>query len=275
MNLENLIKAALEEDIGSGDLTTQLTVDPDRTGIARVVSRYDGILSGIEPFVEVFRQIDESLRVFMRFEDGEAFSESKTVCELKGSIASILSGERTALNFLGRLSGIATLTRRYVDAVRGTKTVILDTRKTTPLLRSLEKTAVRCGGGENHRTGLYDMILVKDNHEIAAGGISAALSKIMGEKPTNMSVEVEVQRLDQIEEALKYKIDRLMLDNFDVEMIRNAVDMVSGRVPLEVSGGVNLDNVREFAAAGVDFISIGALTHSALNLDFSLQLSNE
>ena len=273
MNIEILVGEALKEDLGSGDITTQFTVDPEQAGSARVISRSDGVLSGLEPFGEVFRQIDESLQVIFRFQDGQAISKDDVICALNGSIASILSGERTALNFLGRLSGIATLTRRYVAEVQGTKAVILDTRKTTPLLRSLEKAAVLHGGGGNHRHGLYDMILIKDNHEVAAGGIAAALSRVAAGLEQNIAVEVEVQNLDQIEDVLNSRVDRLLLDNFSIEMIEKAVHKVSGRVPLEVSGGISIENVRHTALTGVDYISVGALTHSAPGLDFTLLLT--
>ena len=272
MDLKTLISKALEEDVGSGDLTTNLTVDKTASGTARVISRSDGVLSGLSPFTEVFRQLDSGLTVTCLFHDGHSFEKGDVICELSGPIASILTGERTALNFLGRLSGIATLTRRYVDEVEGTKAVILDTRKTTPLLRSLEKAAVRHGGGDNHRVGLYDMILIKDNHEYAAGGVAAALSRVTNGLDRDVKVEVEVQTVAQLDEVMKFKVDRILLDNFTPDMIRAAVAKVNDRVPIEVSGGISLENVRQIALSGVDFISVGALTHSAPSVDFTLLL---
>ena len=275
MTLDDLVKAALEEDVGGGDVTTQWTIDPSLSGIARVLSRSEGVVSGLEPFSLVFRQLNRSIVIRSSIKDGDRITPDEIICELSGPFAAILTGERTALNFLGRLSGIATLTRRFVDQVQGSKAVILDTRKTTPLWRELEKAAVRHGGGENHRQGLYDMILVKDNHEAAAGGITAALSKVFeglkrSERP--IPVEVEVQNLEQIDEVLNFKVDRILLDNFNLAMIEEAVANVAGRVALEVSGGVTLQNVRRIAETGVNFISIGALTHSAPSLDFTLLL---
>lgn len=272
MDVPAIVAAALEEDINGDDITTDLVVDAGAVARGRVVSRLDGILSGLAPFVEVFRQLDQSLKVTCHFDDGQPFETGDVICELKGSTKAILKGERTALNFLGRLSGIATLTRQYVDAVSGTGTAILDTRKTTPLLRALEKAAVLHGGGCNHRFGLYDMILVKDNHESAAGGISTALSRATAYPTQNLPVEVEVQNVEQLDEVLKFDVDRILLDNFSKDMIEKAVDKVAKRIPLEVSGGVTLENVREIALMGVDFISVGALTHSAPSMDFSLLL---
>jgi len=277
------VRAALEEDIGSGDLTTQIIVEKGARGTARVISRSDGILSGCAPFLEVFHQLDESIKIKFALQDAETLRKDNQVAELTGPIAPILTGERTALNFLQRLSGIATLTGRYVDRVKGTKAQILDTRKTTPLMRALEKAAVRHGGGNNHRKGLYDMILIKENHESAASGITAALSRvaIAAERIAEPApVEVEVQNLDQLDEILqhdnesrKFRPDRILLDNFTLEMIESAMRKVAGWVPLEVSGGIDLDNVRRVAALGVDFISVGALTHSAPSLDFTLLLT--
>lgn len=272
MNLKEFVSAALEEDIGSGDITTQLTIPPGRNRTASVISKSEGILAGTAAFIEVFRQLDESLQIELKFQDGERISAGDIVIEMSGAVAPILIGERTALNFLGRLAGIATLTGLYVENVQGTGAVILDTRKTTPLMRRLEKDAVRSGGGGNHRFGLYNMILVKDNHEVAAGGIAEALSRIESNLKEDVQIEVEIQSPDQIDEVLQYKIDRILLDNFSIDMIAEAVKKVAGRVPLEVSGGVTLDNVRAIAQTGVDFISVGALTHSPPNFDFSLRI---
>jgi nicotinate-nucleotide pyrophosphorylase (carboxylating) len=272
MKLEVLVRAALDEDVGSGDITTELTIDPDKRGTAVVVPRASGVLSGTKPFNEVFRQLDAFLKINWIYRDADDFKENDSICQLEGSLKALLTGERTALNFLGRLSGIASLTRQFVDRVAGTNAVILDTRKTTPLLRDLEKEAVRHGGGSNHRQGLYDMVLIKDNHETAAGGITHALERIQNKLAPDIQIEVEIDRLDQINEVLSYNVDRILLDNFSPEMMAAAVKKVAGRIPLEASGGITLENVRYFAETGVDYISAGALTHSVPCFDFSLQI---
>ncbi|TKJ38573.1 nicotinate-nucleotide diphosphorylase (carboxylating) [candidate division LCP-89 bacterium B3_LCP] len=272
MNLEELVKFALIEDVGSGDITTEMLVDPLQRGQAEVITRCEGVLSGCAPFNEVFRQVDKSLKVDWQKKDSDRFAQGDTICHLNGSKSSILTGERTALNFLGRLSGIATLTRAFVERVRGTNAVILDTRKTTPLLRKLEKDAVLHGRGSNHRFGLYDMILVKDNHESAGGGIGNVLKGLFANNTIPTKVEVEVKTLEELQIALQFNVDRIMLDNFSIDMIEEAVKSSGAKVPLEVSGGVTIDNISDIAATGVEFISIGALTHSAASIDFSLQM---
>ncbi|MFH1861663.1 MAG: carboxylating nicotinate-nucleotide diphosphorylase [bacterium] len=270
MTLEEIVHHALLEDIGHGDVTTQCTVDPDLQGEARIWAKSAGVLSGLKPFMEVFRQVDPEIKVVALIQDGSTFEVGEVVIYISGPVAGILTGERTALNFLQRLSGIASLTRKYVEEIKGTRAQILDTRKTTPLLRFLEKEAVLHGGGTNHRLGLYDMVLVKENHEFAAGSISNALNRIIAECPGGMLIEVEIQDSSQLEQVLRFPIARIMLDNFSLPMIQEAVTMVAGRVPLEVSGGVTLENVRKIASIGVDYISVGALTHSAPAIDFSL-----
>ncbi|MBU1880431.1 carboxylating nicotinate-nucleotide diphosphorylase, partial [bacterium] len=267
------VKFSLEEDLGSGDITTELTVDAEKIGSAAVVVKSKGVLSGTEAFIEVFRQLDSKLEITWHYHDGDRINTADSLCIIIGSIASILKGERTALNFLGRLSGTASLTQRFVDAVEGTKAVILDTRKTTPLLRMLEKAAVRHGGGQNHRIGLYDMVLIKDNHEVGAGGIKAALERVIAGNKKGIQIEIEVQSLEQLDQALSYDIDRVLLDNFSLEMIAQAVKITAGRIPLEVSGNVTLESVRQIAETGVDYISIGALTHSAPCTDFSMLIN--
>ncbi len=274
MDTEELVRRALEEDIGEGDVTTAATVDAYIRGRALLSAKSDGVLSGLEVFCEVFRQFDETVAFHPSYHDGESFPRGAVIGVLEGPLASILSAERTALNFLGRLSGIATLTRRYVDRVRGTNAVILDTRKTTPLHRTLEKAAVVHGGGANHRFGLYDMVLIKDNHEAAAGGITRALQRLQTSLKKDLKIEVEVQTLEQINEVLSFSVDRILLDNFNLDMIKAAVDFVKGRIPLEVSGNVTLDNVRDIALTGVNYISVGALTHSAPSADFSLRVKD-
>ena len=273
MNLQQLVKNALKEDIGKGDWTTQSLVDPNCSGTAQVFSRSSGVISGIGIFTEVFHQIDETIIVETHLRDGDAIQRDEIVLCLTGRLAGLLTGERTALNFLGRMSGIAGMTRRFVDAVAGTGVEILDTRKTTPLLRELEKAAVRHGGGGNHRSGLYDMILIKENHIAAAGGIPAALRKVQEfllNAKINVPIEIEVRNLDELKQVLEFRFDRIMLDNFRPETARQAVEIVNGRCPLEISGGVNLENICEFAQTGVQYISVGALTHSAPAHDFSM-----
>jgi nicotinate-nucleotide pyrophosphorylase (carboxylating) len=274
-DLKAIVQAALQEDIGAGDWTTRLLLAPQAYGSATVAAKTNGVMSGITVFTEVFRQLDESITVGPRFTDGQTVKTGDIVIEMRGPLAPILTGERVALNFLQRLSGIATLTKSYVEAVHGSRALILDTRKTTPNLRFLEKAAVVHGGGQNHRQGLYDMILIKDNHVFACGGISAAIQQALVESRNiglRLPIEVEVKDLNDLDEALNFSSDleRIMLDNFDLETIRIAVMRTAGRVPLEVSGGVNLACVRDYALAGVDYISVGALTHSAPALDLSL-----
>lgn len=272
MDLVSLVKAALEEDVGSGDITTELTIDADGAGEAIVIPRADGVLSGTIPFKEVFRQLDGNINIDWHCQDGEEVKKDVAICGISGSVRAILTAERTALNFLGRLSGIASLTRKFVDQVSGTQAVILDTRKTTPLLRALEKDAVRHGGGCNHRHGLYDMVLIKDNHEAAAGGIGQAINRIKESLDTDIQIEVEVDSIEKIDEVLNYEVDKILLDNFSLEMMEEAVIKVAGQIPLEASGGITLENVRNFAQTGVDYISAGMLTHSAKCFDFSLQM---
>jgi len=275
MTLEELVATALIEDVGPGDWTTQLLVAPDLSGSAQVTSKTEGVLSGLKPFFEVFRQIDSSLKIHANFSDGDDISAGAVVLQLEGKVRAILTGERTALNFLQRMTGIATLTRKYVKAVEGTRAIILDTRKTTPLLRHLEKVAVIHGGGANHRFGLFDMLLIKENHLAAAGGGAAAIQRAKQNQkdlgiPSPLALEVEIQDLSQLDDVLEAGVDRIMLDNFPLKAIRAAVRRIKGKIPIEVSGGVTLENVRDIARCGVDFISVGALTHSAPAHDFSL-----
>ncbi len=277
MNLAEMVHLALDEDLGSGDWTTRWIVEKGRLGGARVFARQEGILSGLAPFTEVFRQLDESIEVRLALHDGQRFAAGALVLELIGPLLPILTGERTALNFLQHLSGIATHTGRFVEAVRGTPAVILDTRKTTPLWRHLEKAAVVHGGGRNHRLQLSDMILVKDNHVALAGGIAPAIEKVQGSQVAGnprLPIEVEVQNLEQLATALRYQLDRILLDNFTLDMVQQAVKLTAHQIPLEASGGVNLENISRIARTGVDFISIGALTHSAPALDFTMLVAS-
>jgi nicotinate-nucleotide pyrophosphorylase (carboxylating) len=272
-SIHALITAALEEDVGPGDWTTLWTVDPEAVASARIIAKEPGVIAGMDLARAVFSRIDPDLVVENQVLDGMAVQPSDLVLTLRGRAASILTGERVALNFLQRLSGTATATRRFVDAVRGTGARILDTRKTTPGMRMLEKAAVRAGGGENHRIGLHDMILIKENHISAAGGITAAVQAVRRANEFGLKVEVEATDLPEVREALDAGVDRILLDNMEPDLLRQAVDLVrsSGRgTETEASGGVSLGSVASIAACGVDFISVGAVTHSAAALDLSL-----
>jgi len=265
---------ALEEDLGSGDLTATL-IDRDARAVARVSVRESGILCGSAWFEEVFRQLDERIEVRWNHDDADPLRPGSIVCELRGPAGPVLSGERAALNFLQTLSGTATATREYVTAIDGTGTRILDTRKTLPGLRLAQKYAVRCGGGENHRLGLYDGILIKENHIARAGGVREAADAAR-QSGTSVLVEIEVETLAQLHEALRSGVDRILLDNFSLEMFRDAValrDAGGGSsIELEASGGIELKNIRAIAETGVDFISVGAITKNVRAIDFSLRL---
>ena len=269
-----LIRAALDEDVGAGDWTTLWTVPADRRATARIVAKETGVLAGMEVAVAVFAAVDPELRVSPDLADGDAVRPGDRVLHAEGAARSILTAERVALNFLQRLSGVATVTRRYVDAVAGTGARILDTRKTTPGLRLLEKAAVLAGGGVNHRVGLHDMVLIKENHIAVAGGIAAAVLAVRERNRAGLPVEVETTNRAEIGEALSAGVDRILFDNMTLADLRAAVEQVraSGepRPETEASGGVRLDTVRAIAETGVDFVSVGALTHSAPALDLSL-----
>ena len=263
-----LIDQALAEDVGPGDATTDLLVPADATGRAVLTQKAPGVLAGLRVAEAVFHRVDPGLRWHAHAEEG-VWREGGRVAELAGASRSILTAERVALNFLQRLSGVATLTARYVREVAGTRARILDTRKTTPGLRVLEKQAVLAGGGHNHRAGLFDAILVKENHAAMAGGVGEATRRALA---SDLPVEVECATLDEVREALAARAPRILLDNMTNEQLREAVDLTAGRAELEASGGVSLDTVRGIARTGVDFISVGALTHSAAALDLSLRL---
>ena len=263
------VSRALREDLGDGDPTAAL-IPPDRRLITRVVCRESAILCGRPWFDETFRQLDSSVRADWRAADGDTVGPDQDVCRLEGAARSILSGERTALNFLQTLSGTATRTRGFVDAVDGTRAVILDTRKTLPGLRLAQKYAVRCGGGSNHRIGLFDAILIKENHIAAAGSITAAVEAAQRQSP-GLLLEVEVETLEQLEEACRAGATRVLLDNFDARMLGSAVAGFRGRIELEASGGIDLESVRAIAEAGVDFISVGAITKHLHATDFSMR----
>lgn len=269
------LEAALREDIGSGDLTAQYFIAADRTGRGRIVAREPGVISGVEISAETFRRVDPELVVHVTKHEGERVEPDETVLSVSGRVRSIVTAERVALNFLQRLSGVATLTRHFVDAVRHTKVRILDTRKTTPGLRVLEKAAVRAGGGQNHRFGLYDMVMMKDNHfalQADSASLQTAIDTLAREHP-GVRVELEADDLDGVRRCLELNgIQVILLDNMPLEEMAEAVRLGAGRVQFEASGGVTLDRVGAIADTGVDFISAGCLTHSARAIDFSLEL---
>jgi nicotinate-nucleotide pyrophosphorylase (carboxylating) len=270
--IDPLIKGALEEDLREGDVTTDGIVPAGVPGIGRVLYKQDGVVAGLPVFFRVFEIFDSGVHCESGVSEGSAVTSGAELATVRGPVRSLLKAERTALNFLQRLSGIATLTRAYADAVEGTGVRILDTRKTTPNLRALEKYAVRAGGGENHRFGLFDMALIKNNHIDAAGGVSTAVDRCLSfirRKGLNVKVEVEARSVSEVEEALRHPVQRILLDNMSVADMKDAVRLISGRTEIEASGGVRLDNVRSIAESGVDFISVGALTHSAAALDIS------
>lgn len=265
---------ALAEDLGLiGDVTTAATIGPGVRAEALVRARRDGIVSGTGLAVEAFHALDPSVSVKIEIADGAGVAGGQTIARVAGNARAILSGERVALNFMGRMCGIATLTGRYVERVAGTGAAIVDTRKTTPGLRAFEKYAVRCGGGHNHRIGLFDAVLIKDNHIVAAGGIGKAIEAARRHSGHMVKIEVEVDTLDQLNEALQHPVDAVLLDNMTPAMLTKAVGLVRGRCLTEASGGVSLETVREIAETGVNLISVGALTHSAQVLDLGLDFA--
>ncbi|MGQ9668100.1 MAG: carboxylating nicotinate-nucleotide diphosphorylase [Anaerolineae bacterium] len=272
--LRRIIQRALEEDLGPGDVTSRWILPEELVLEGKIIAKADGVVAGLTVAGVVFAMVDDRVDFLPLCLDGQAVPAGTVIAEVKGPGIAILSAERTALNFLQRMSGIATATRRYVDAVAGTRAVILDTRKTAPGLRVLDKWAVWLGGGQNHRFGLFDMVLIKDNHIAAAGGITRAVERVRQHNRAGLPIEVEVKTLEELEEALAIRppLDRIMLDNMDMEAMRRAVQMTAGRVPLEASGGVSLETVRRIAETGVDYISVGALTHSVKALDISLEI---
>ena len=267
-----LIALALEEDVGPGDRTAEACVPAAARGSALILAKETLVVSGVSAAARVFRALDPTCELEALRGEGDAAAAGDGVLRVRGSLRAVLTGERTALNLLMRLCGIATLTRRYAQALAGTKTRLLDTRKTTPGMRMLEKAAVRAGGGLNHRGALFDGILVKDNHAAAAGGIGEAVRRARAHAHPLLKVEAEVSTLAQIDEALQAGADMLLLDNLGHDDLRRAVQHVRGRVPLEASGGMTLDRLPRVAAAGVDYVSVGALTHSAPAVDLSLMV---
>jgi len=270
--IDEIIERALEEDIGSGDLTTNALVSEDMQAKAVIFVKQEGVIAGLPVAERVFKRLDEELHWGAKRQDGERISSGQIVAEIDGNLRAILMGERVALNFLQRMSGIATLTAKFVDAVRGLPVKVLDTRKTAPGLRILDKYAAKVGGGFNHRFGLYDGALIKENHIKAAGGIAKAVREVRQRVPPTVKIEVEATNLKEVEEALQAGADIIMLDNMSIKEIEKAVRFIDRRALVEASGGVTLENVREIAATGVDFISVGALTHSVKALDLSLEV---
>jgi len=269
MRIDDIVKQALIEDLGSGDITTDFLDLAQKHISAYIVSKQDGVLCGLQVALLVFKNVDESIKCIAYKKDGDFVKKGDTFLKIEGYSNSILKAERVALNFLQRMSGIATMTRLFVEAIKPYQAKLLDTRKTTPLHRDLEKYAVKIGGGFNHRFGLYDMVLIKENHIRSVGSISEAVN-LVKKHNTTYKIEVEVTSLEELEEASKCGVDRVMLDNMDIEMIYEAVQKYSSLVELEVSGNVSLETINKIASTGVDFISCGALTHSYKSMDFSL-----
>jgi nicotinate-nucleotide pyrophosphorylase (carboxylating) len=269
--IDSIIEASLKEDIPDGDITSESIIPADSVSQAVFLAKEEGVLAGIDIACRVFKKIDPKIRCEKRIEDGSRIRPGDRLADLSGNSIALLKGERTALNFLQRMSGIASLTRKYVQAVEGFKVKILDTRKTTPLLRRLEKYAVRMGGGSNHRFCLSDMVMIKDNHLQIAGSLYEAVKKARESVEPGVKIEVEAATLEDVRKAVQGGADIIMLDNMTPVEMRKAVVWVNGRVPLEASGNVQLSRVREIAATGVNFISIGGLTHSFESLDVSLE----
>jgi nicotinate-nucleotide pyrophosphorylase (carboxylating) len=270
--IDMIIDNALAEDIHTGDITTLAVVREGRNARAILKAKEPMLLAGVNVAARVFQRLDERIVFNALFDEGSRLAKGDIIAEIHGEASMLLQGERVALNLLQRMCGIATITDRYVEAVRGTKARVVDTRKTTPGLRVLEKYAVRVGGGMNHRTGLYDGVLIKENHIAAAGGITEAIQRARSYIPHTLKIEIETETLEQVIEALAAGADIIMLDNMDVHTMREAVAKINGRALVEASGGVNLDSIWSIAETGVDIISVGALTHSARAVDISMLL---
>lgn len=272
LHLRKIVEEALKEDIGFGDITTESIIPEDMISRAVIIAKEEGILAGLLVAEEVFKLLDSKIEFKEFKKDGDEIKKGDVILEIKGKTKIILMGERTALNFLQRLSGIATYTKKCVDIVKPYGVKILDTRKTTPTLRILEKYAVKVGGGENHRFGLYDMVLIKDNHIRAVGGIKEAIEKVRERVSHVYKIEVEVTNLEELKEALESKADIVLLDNMEYDTLKEAVSIAKGKVMIEVSGKISLEDLEKIARLGVDFISMGKLTHSYKSLDLSLEL---
>jgi len=271
--IEDVIKSALNEDIGSGDITTDTLVDPDAKGKGKIVAKEVFVLAGVDVAKQVFEYLDHEIDFVSRYKDGDVIKTDENVLEIKGNLRSLLLGERTALNFLQHLSGISTCVRGYVDELKKQNVRLVDTRKTTPGLRVLEKYAVRIGKASNHRMGLYDGVLIKDNHIAVCKGITKAVELIRKRVSHLIKIEVEVSDLNGVKEALDADVDVIMLDNMDLCQIKEAVKIINGKAVVEVSGGVTKENLLSLAKTGVDIISSGALTHSARNIDMSMYIT--
>jgi len=273
--INELIRLAFKEDIADGDHTTLSTIPATAIGKVQLIIKEDGVLAGVEIAKQIFHTFDPELKITTFITDGTEVKYGEIAFTVEGKVQSLLQTERLVLNVMQRMSGIATVTRKYVKKLEGTRTKVLDTRKTTPGMRMIEKEAVKIGGGKNHRIGLFDMILLKDNHVDFAGGITNAITRAkeyIQEKGKNLPIEIEVRSFEELNEALAVGgIDRIMLDNFDVENTRKAVEIVNGKYEIESSGGITYDTIRNYAETGVDYISVGALTHSVKSLDMSLK----
>jgi nicotinate-nucleotide pyrophosphorylase (carboxylating) len=272
---DKLIDLAFAEDIGDGDHTTLCCIPDDAMGKSQLIIKEEGILAGIEVAKEVFRKFDPTMKVDVKINDGARVKPGDVAMIVTGKVRSLLQTERLMLNIMQRMSGIATMTNRYVERLKGTHTHVLDTRKTTPGMRMMEKAAVKIGGGMNHRIGLFDMILLKDNHVDFAGGIENAIDRChqyLKEKGLKLKIEIEVRSLDELQRVLNHGgVNRIMLDNFDLSTTKKAVDMIGGKYETESSGGITFDTIRDYAQCGVDFVSVGALTHSVKGLDMSFK----
>jgi nicotinate-nucleotide pyrophosphorylase (carboxylating) len=273
--IDSIIESALQEDMPQGDITSESIIPDDSRSRAIILAKEDGILAGMDVASRVFEKIDPDVKFQRKKDDGQKFHKGETLATLEGSSISILKGERTALNFLQRMSGIATTTGRFVKALKGMPTKILDTRKTTPGLRSLEKHAVKVGGGENHRRNLSEMVLIKDNHLKLVGSISKAVKRAKKRVGPGIKIEVEATCLAEVQEAVQSGADRVMLDNMPLDEMKEVVQWVGGRIPLEVSGSVTLEKIGEIAALGIDYISVGSLTHSYTSVDISMEFLGE
>jgi nicotinate-nucleotide pyrophosphorylase (carboxylating) len=271
--LKQIIQQALAEDIGTGDITSLATIPPQQICNGQFIAKAHGVIAGLEVVSEVFKAINPQTEFLRQMFDGDSVTPGTLIATTVGYGQDLLQAERVALNFLQRMSGIATMTQQFVQAVLGTQAVILDTRKTVPGLRLLDKWAVRLGGGQNHRIGLYDMALIKDNHITAAGSITAAVERVRQYDSEHRPIEVEVKNLTELQEALTLKVERIMLDNMSLAQMREAVTITNGATPLEASGNVNLNTVADIARTGVDYISVGQLTHSVQALDISFLLT--
>jgi len=275
MTIDDIIKYSLEEDLGDGDHSSLSTIPKDALGNARLIAKEDGVIAGLRVAKKVYKAVDDNTSFKAFVKDGDDIKIGDVIFEVRGKSISILSAERLALNFMQRMSGVATTTKKYVDIIKGTPTTLLDTRKTTPLMRELEKEAVKLGGGDNHRMGLYDMIMIKDNHIDFAGGIPQAImacQKYLNEHQKDLKIEIEVRSFEELHQVMETgNVHRIMLDNFTPEDLKKALNIIDRKYETEASGGITIETIREFAETGVDFISVGALTHHIKSLDLSLK----